>query len=109
MMKPFVWKEGMSTEETKNGAYWERNMLALLIATNTRNIDGSDPSTWCGWYTHGEWPGWNRVISLFNGQFTFHVPYDFDLGNLQEIEPNWDGHSSEEKWNKVMRWCGCHE
>ncbi|MGK9252384.1 hypothetical protein [Paenibacillus humicus] len=106
-MKPFVWKEGMSVEETKNGAYWERNMLALMIATIANESWANDPNRVdCGWYTHGEYEGWARVISLFDGKVTFHVPDDFDLGKLQQIEPNWDGHTTEQKWNRVMNWCG---
>lgn len=107
-MRPFVWKEGMSTEETKNGAYWERNMLAVMIAVIANESWADDPRRIdCGWYKHGEWPGWSRVVSLFNGQITFHVPDDFDIGEkLPKIEPNWDGHSTADKWEKVMRWCG---
>ena len=31
-MVGYVWKDGMSPEEEANGAYWERNMLALRYA-----------------------------------------------------------------------------
>lgn len=109
-MKPFVWKPEMTDEETKNGAYWERNMLVLHIATLANESWKDEPKRIdCGWYKHeGEgFDGWSRVISLYNGQMTFHVPDDFDMGNLREIEPNWDGHSTEEKWLRVMEWAGC--
>jgi hypothetical protein len=99
-MKPYVYEEGMSLEEQKNGAYWERNMLALLIAK------AAPKDANCGWYTHGEWEGWSRVISLYDGAVTFHVPDDFDLGDLPKIEPNWDGHSTQEKWETIMVDCG---
>jgi hypothetical protein len=105
-MKPYVWEEGMSLEEQKNGAYWERNMLALLLANYMNWSEKDINKTPCGWYLHGEWEGWSRVISIGNGGITFHVPDDFDLGDLPQIEPNWDGHTTEEKWNNVMLWCG---
>lgn len=134
-MKPFVWNAFMNTEETKNGAYWERNMLALFLAKITNSHEGNDgtiPSS--GWYRHPRdegdvvvdafgfpggtddeyWKnpkfsfhGWSRVISISNGIITFHVPDDFDLGDLPEIKPNWDGHTTKEKWELLMRICGC--
>lgn len=91
----------MKAEDTKNLAYWERNMLALLIAR--LNPDK------CGWYRHeGEdaFEGWGRIISLFDGSVTFHIPDDFDIGDLKEIEPNWNGHTTKEKWDLIKRSCG---
>jgi hypothetical protein len=110
-MKPYIWKEGMSEKEMRDGAYWERNMLALLLAHTLNWVaesnDTLNEDSKCGWYLHGEWEGWSRVISLYGGRITFHVPDDFDLGDLPQIEPNWDGHTTEEKWNLVMEICGC--
>jgi hypothetical protein len=110
-MKPYVWEEGMTEKEMRDGAYFERNMLALLLAHNqnywAKTTDHFSENTECGWYIHGEWEGWTRVISLFGGQVTFHVPDDFDLGDLPQIKSNWDGHSTEEKWKFAMDVCGC--
>lgn len=114
-MKIYVWKEGMTPEESKDGAYWERNMLALQLAMYMNDIvkaqlggilDGYEP---CGWYydVDNNWEGWKRVISINNGSMTFHIPDDFDIGNLPEIDPNWDGHTTEQKWRNVMENCGC--
>lgn len=89
------WNEAMSLEDTKNLAYWERNMLALLLA---KLVGGES-----GWYFHGEYEGWSRVISLYGGKVTFHVPDDFDLSSLKEIEKNWDGHTTFDKWENVKR------
>lgn len=115
-MEPYVWKEGMSPEEEANGAYWERNMLALLLATymndtirNTVGLAAQLPDYYpCGWYydRDNNWEGWLRVISINNGSITFHIPDSFDVGTLPEIEPNWDGHTTMEKWNNVMDFCG---
>lgn len=84
----------MSVEETKDLAYWERNVLALWMAD--------------GWYKDVEnnYPGWLRVLSIDNGRVTFHIPDDFDVGKLPEIIPNWDGHTTEEKWKRILSECG---
>ncbi len=90
-MKIKTWHEGMSVEETKDLAYWERNVLALNYAD--------------GWYadTESNFPGWLRVLSLDCGRITFHIPDDFETGNLPEIKPNWDGHTTEEKWKRILQ------
>jgi len=107
-MKPFVWNENMSVEETKDGAYWERNMLALLLGKVMNNFNDQRLEPVCGWFPHqGEpYEGWSRVISLGSGQITFHVPDAFNLGDLPQIEPNWDGHTTEQKWLNIMALCG---
>lgn len=89
-MKIYEWNDKLSLEEQKNGAYWERNMLALYYAD--------------GWYydTKNNWEGWKRVLSLGKGYFTFHIPDDFDVGILPEIKPNWDGHTTKQKWQRIM-------
>lgn len=109
MIKPYVWNPDQSLEDQKDGAYWERNMLALFMATIANDSWQHDarPELECGWYVHGEWEGWGRVISLFGGQYTFHVPDDFDVGRLPKIEANWDGHTTEAKWERVAKICGC--
>lgn len=90
-MKIKTWKPDMTTEETKDLAYWERNVLALRYAD--------------GWYEDLEnnYPGWKRVLSLENGACTFHIPDSFDVGDLRQIEPNWDGHTTEQKWQHILR------
>lgn len=117
------WHDGMSTEETKNLAYWERNMLALLLADYSNRVfheelknrgvpkDVIAKSFKSGWYydRDNNWDGWKRVISIENGEITFHVPDNFDMGNLPEIKPNWNGLSTEDKWRLVMAVCGCKE
>lgn len=96
----------MSPEETKDLAYWERNMLALRYAEGWYNDDTMGSDT-CGLTPVAPWapryPGWRRVLSLANGRITFHIPDDFEVGNLPEIAPNWDGHTTEEKWRAVAR------
>ena len=108
-MRIETWSEEMSLEDTKNLAYWERNVLALLLAKLENNfaID-NDLELTSGWYydTDNNWDGWKRVISLFDGQITYHIPDNFEVGNLQEIEPNWDGHTTEEKYNNILKYCG---
>lgn len=92
-MKVQTWNPSMSVEQTKDLAYWERNMLALYYAD--------------GWYDDLEngvprFEGWRRVLSLEGGRMTFHIPDDFAVGDLSKIEPNWDGHTTAEKWGRVL-------
>jgi hypothetical protein len=89
-MKIKTWNKEMSLEQSKDLAYWERNVLALKYAD--------------GWYEDFEnnSPGWRRVLSLEGGKITFHIPDDFDVGNLRQINPNWDGHTTEEKWKLIL-------
>ena len=89
----------MTDKETADLAYWERNMLALLFAE--------------GWYNDDDetgmprYLGWRRVLTLVSGAVTFHIPDDFDVGNLQQLDkPNWDGHTTEEKWREVAKFRG---
>lgn len=78
----------MGEKETADEAFYERNMLALLYAD--------------GWYWHDEWKV--LVINSPAGQLTFHVPPDFDTFNLPQIKPCWDGHTTEEKFNRIKRY-----
>lgn len=100
-MKIKTWSPAMSDAETKELAYWERNVLALHFAE--------------GWYVDETWhdfnggriraaryAGWSRVLSLAGGTITFHIPDDFDVGTLPKIEPDWDGHTTEEKWRRIL-------
>lgn len=86
-----TWKPEMSDKETADLAYWERNVLALHFAE--------------GWYEDREnnYPGWLRVLSLDGGKITFHIPDEFDVGNLAKLSsPTWDGHTTEEKWRRIL-------
>ncbi len=89
-MKAPIWQPGLTPEQERDIAYHERNLLALMLAD--------------GWYqdTDNNWPGWQRVLSLFGGMMTFHIPDDFEVGSVPQIKPNWDGHSTREKWERVM-------
>lgn len=104
-MKIYEWKDGMSAEESKDGAYWERNMVVLYLAHIINEMDYRNS----GWYydTDNNWDGWKRVISLMDGRITFHIPDDFDTGDLPRISPNWNGHTTREKWSNIMKICGC--
>lgn len=91
MMKIPCWKSGMTPREGQDIAYMERNLLALCIAD--------------GWYydTDNNWEGYKRVLTIGEGQMCFHIPDDFDVGNLPQVKPNWDGHTTEEKWRIVFK------
>lgn len=113
----------MSAEETKDLAYWERNVLALKYAEGwyyddvpfnvKRELCSADQqmleSAGIKLKTvASRYPGWRRVLSLEGGTITFHIPDDFDVGTLPQVEPNWDGHTTEEKWRRVLQARGVH-
>jgi hypothetical protein len=89
-MKIPEWRPGLAAEEERDIAYDERNLLALKYAD--------------GWYydKDNNWEGWKRVLSLDTGKITFHIPDYFPVGELPEITPNWDGHSTSEKWRRIF-------
>lgn len=80
----------MGDKETIDEAFNERNMLALMMADRYY----IDPEN-----------NW-KVLVLFTpkGQLTFHVPPDFETYNLRKVEPCWDGHTTEEKWDRVKEY-----
>lgn len=109
-----VWHPGMTDKETADLAYWERNMLALRYADGWYYDDvpitwasGSEETAAKAGYalaaTHPRYPGWRRVLTLDDGKITFHIPDDFDVGPLRQVESNWDGHTTEEKWQYVRK------
>ncbi len=103
-MKIKTWHAGMLDDELANLAYWERNVLALKYAEGWYNDDVEERcrDTY-GPISGPRFDGWRRVLSLDGGRATFHVPDDFDVGNLPEIKPNWDGHTTEEKWARILK------
>lgn len=104
IMKYKSWSPDMTDKETAELAYFERNMLALYAARL-----GGILGLHCGWYNHFGYKGWERVISIADGYISFHVPDNFDLGDLNEIEPNWNGGTSEEKFQRLALLLGIKE
>lgn len=105
-MKIKTWYEGMTDKETADLAYWERNMLALRYADGWYYDDIPDPTEFDKDDVKPRYVGWRRVLSLDGGSITFHIPDRFDVGNLLQIEPNWDGHTTKQKWERVMKYRG---
>lgn len=108
------WNEDLTKEEELDLAYAERNMLALVITKIYSELSmfsgaGYDSPMSAGWYydTENDWDGWKRVLSFEGGKMTFHIPDDFDIGDIPEIKPNWDGHTTKEKWDYAKKICGC--
>lgn len=113
-MRIKTWSPEMTDKETADLAYWERNVLALHYAHGWYNDDvevpGSDPE---GMELDGlyfgpttfrpRFAGWRRVLSLAAGKTTFHIPDDFEVGDLPQIKANWDGHTTEEKWARILK------
>ena len=85
------------TEAALNAAYRERaHLVALLAALWPSHIGVTDPTT--------DWPV--VTVELPTGQACWHVsPNDVDLFGHVEPTPRyargWDGHSTEEKYERV--------
>ena len=90
----------MTDHEAKYVAYWERNVLALKYADGWYDdvVIGDEE----GLTLISRYEGWRRVLSLEGGKITFHIPDDFDVGDLKEIDQNWDGHTTEAKWARIL-------
>ena len=101
-MKIKTWSPEMSEKDTTELAYWERNVLALYFANGWYNDDVPHVQD----FMKPRFTGWRRVLSLSGGAVTFHIPDDFDIGALKKIKPNWDGHTTEEKWRRILDHCG---
>lgn len=108
-----TWHPGMSDKDTGDLAYWERNVLALHLAEGWYNDDVERPADdpngepLTGLYfgdtaIDARFKGWRRVLTLAGGSITFHIPDDFDVGTLPKVAPNWDGHTTEEKWLRIL-------
>ena len=104
-----TWNPTMTDKETADLAYWERNMLALYYAYGWYNDDvekvvAPSDSNYENevTITAPRFEGWRRVLTLADGTITFHIPNDFDVGDLPEVAPNWDGHTTEDKWRRLL-------
>lgn len=103
-MKIKTWNPEMTDKDTADLAYWERNALALYFADGWYEDNlptNQHPIGWSG-RAMPHYEGWRRVLSLEGGEITFHIPDDFDVGDLRQIDPNWDGHTTEEKWRRIL-------
>lgn len=104
-----TWHPEMTDKETADLAYWERNMLALRYADGWYYDDivrwrDDNPANQV---LESRFSGWRRVLTLDGGAITFHIPDDFDVGDLEEMDRNWDGHTTEEKWRRIAKLAGC--
>ena len=92
-------------EEAKNAAYWERNMLAVALATIYMGRllpHVGEPF---------DEPGWDSVL-IFElprgGQVSFHVhasqiPEVLACPTIRIDGAQWDGHTNDEKWERVRK------
>ena len=112
-MKIKTWNPELSDKETADLAYWERNMLALRYAEgwyyddlisfeNVGDMENPMPMESIKKFTKPRFDGWRRVLCLDDGRLNFHIPDDFDVGDLPQINNNWDGHTTEQKWERIM-------
>lgn len=79
--------------------YADRNLLAQLAAVLAQMAGlqvgiAPDPAE----------PGWPVVyINLPTGQVSWHIPSDELVSQLPSYQHSWDGHSSDEKQERVRR------
>lgn len=117
-MQGYTYQKGITPEEEAEKAYWERNMLAFKYAKRVNcyeaflhSLLGKDEKDFepiCGWYydENHEMDGWSRIVALDSGTICFHIPDNFDVGDLPEIKPTWDGYTTKEEWDLVAFDCG---
>lgn len=82
-----------------NAVYTERNMCISLIVRMAMVL--GIPT---GVKTDPEWP--IVFVDLPNGQVSWHIPYEefykFFPG-MEVYQGEWDGHTTEEKYNRVVK------
>jgi hypothetical protein len=91
---------GIAIMTPADDAYTERNRLVALLAWLYDGAVGRTDIP--GWAP--EWHGC-VYIDLPTGQVSFHF-HDRDAGLFAGLPPFngvWDGHTTEEKWNRVAR------
>jgi hypothetical protein len=98
-------------EDERNRAYSERAKLLAAIAWQCENGDGprGEAKVWVAQQGDPEWGDWQTILfieSARNGQFSWHFHKDdahllvgFRLG-----ENTWDGHTTEDKWERFLSW-----
>lgn len=92
-------------EKAKNTAYKERNALVLLLSKIFPSWLGRHPAEDKDW--EDDWR-WIVFIMLPTGQCSWHIHdsewQDF-ANHLDEVKENkWDGHSTEEKYQRIERY-----
>ncbi|MFE2021328.1 hypothetical protein ACFW9O_25100 [Streptomyces sp. NPDC059499] len=87
-------------EAERDGVYRERaHLVALLAALHPSHIGHTDPDT----------PDWAVVIvETPAGQMSWHIaPRDMDLFThvqpTNRVSPGWDGHTTDEKYERVRQ------
>ncbi|MFX1499445.1 MAG: hypothetical protein ACFFDH_00620 [Promethearchaeota archaeon] len=101
----YIYHEGETKARSLKGALWERNILIQYLAWHFNQIE---PFIISGWYKDKNFPeGFQRCLSLLDGKYCFIIPDELPIGkNIPEIEPNWDGHTTAEKWENIKRIVG---
>jgi hypothetical protein len=86
-------------EDSKDGAYLERNKLVALLAS--RFPSGIKKTAIEGWSE--DWHGC-VYIDLPNGQASWHYhdSQEHLFKHLPQYEGVWDGHTTEEKYERIV-------
>jgi hypothetical protein len=89
-----------ATIESKDNAYRERNQLVAFISKLYPSHLAMHPDSDESWERD-----WMNIVCIHApfGQLTWHI-HDSEIGlfsHLQYVEGDWDGHSTEEKYNRI--------
>lgn len=100
--KTKIKKELRKEIKAKNQAYWERNQLVSVLSKLYPSGLGKHPAEDTSWEKE-----WSNIvyIDLPTGQASWHI-HDRDLEYFKHLKPyskEWDGHSTEEKYNRIAK------
>ena len=92
-------KKEKNTSDSKQEAYYDRNLAVMALAKLAEKQGYSigisyDPN-------EPDWPV--LMIDLPTGQVGWHLPKDELVGNWPSYTKEWDGHSLEEKRNRMTK------
>jgi hypothetical protein len=100
---------------SKNQAYHERNRLVVALAKICDYGDGPRGHERVHVADHGDDPNWARdwrhvlfIQTADYGQFSWHFrDSEVDLlKSFQKGENTWDGHTTEDKYSRLLKWAG---
>lgn len=92
----------IEARESKDNAYWERNQLVGVLSRLYPSHLARHPET------DKEWEDdWRNIVCIHTpvGQATWHL-HDSDMPMFKHLKldkDHWDGHSTEEKYDRLSR------
>ena len=105
-------KMQVAAEKERDQAYAERAKLLAAIAWHCIHGDGphGDERVWVARHEGEDWDDdWRTILFIQSdqaGQFSWHFHKDDAklLGFIPRGENTWDGHTTEDKYERLLRW-----